>query len=194
MYKNEDQKRAKRREKAFSQTYWHNQCLIWVKEKFKSTGSYILRKKLLREGVEAGWKRYEILKAIESLGALKQHFIWDTYWYLAGYGENNYPKMKKPPQHFYVYLVQIGDFPYYKIGIAKDYKTRIKGIQSNSPFEIKLVACVTRDNRSNALRSEAILHERYSDYSIRGEWFEFDAKVLENVKKNFQGKWTVKIG
>lgn len=70
----------------------------------------------------------------------------------------------------FVYLVKTFTTNYYKIGISKDVYKRMQSLQTGTPFE--LIVC-DRLFSMDCLRLEKALHEYYSAYSIRGEWFEF---------------------
>jgi hypothetical protein len=94
---------------------------------------------------------------------------------------------------------------YFKVGITRceSHKTRIRQIQSNSPFYI-VTSCVVEDDNPEELE-QAILHE-FRRYRIRGEWFaviphyhheydkdtviasrKFELDVIGYMKKNCSG-------
>jgi len=83
----------------------------------------------------------------------------------------------------YVYFIksQFG----YKIGCAKDYKTRIKTLGVIMPFEYELthiIRCV------NYQELENVLHKAFKPKRIRGEWFsieESDFLEVNVICKNY---------
>ena len=86
----------------------------------------------------------------------------------------------------HIYLIRISD--HYKIGIAKDIKKRISGIKTSSPFEIEILK-YWRCKRPDII--EKIMHTRFGDHRVRGEWFRLPDEVVkyllmvEDVRKEF---------
>lgn len=56
-----------------------------------------------------------------------------------------------------------------KIGIAVNPDSRLSALQTGCPVELKLWA---KWETPNDARLERVLHERYVDFYVRGEWFE----------------------
>ena len=54
----------------------------------------------------------------------------------------------------------------FKVGISKNVKARLRGIQSSNPNELKLLGTI----EGNEEREEQI-HFKLWEYHIRGEWF-----------------------
>lgn len=69
----------------------------------------------------------------------------------------------------YIYLIQSGE--YYKIGIANDPKSRLAQLQTGNPIKLQLVFCYGFEDASAV---ERVLHQKYTDLRINGEWFGFD--------------------
>lgn len=79
-----------------------------------------------------------------------------------------------------LYVVACCEFV--KIGIAVDVKRRIQTMQSNCPFEIKLVAtCSPFD----AAELEESLHAQFEQFRVRGEWFKMPDDVISDLLKIF---------
>ena len=76
----------------------------------------------------------------------------------------------------FVYVIKSGDN--YKIGIAKDPRKRMRDLQTGDPTEH---AIVTTSFVSNAQQLEAKLHQHYTQYSVRGEWFKLPSDKLEEA-------------
>lgn len=68
----------------------------------------------------------------------------------------------------WVYLVGAQQARPVKIGVAKSVETRIAELQIGSPLPLQLI-WKTRGGRT----LERALHERFAQYRIHGEWFDF---------------------
>lgn len=76
----------------------------------------------------------------------------------------------------FIYLVECDG--YYKIGMTTGWPgRRLSSLQTSSPHEMELI-----DYFEGGSRLERILHYRYRDFRVRGEWFE---KTLF-IKKAFE--------
>lgn len=73
-----------------------------------------------------------------------------------------------------VYVISDGE--YVKIGITKNIKERMNGINTNNPRKLTLIACQEYDN---AYEIEQSLHEKFKDKQIMGEWFDMLDEVRE---------------
>jgi len=60
-----------------------------------------------------------------------------------------------------------------KIGVSLNMKSRLVGIQNGNPYEIEVV-CIVK----NMGCQESMLHAAYSNYRMKGEWFEVNDKLL----------------
>lgn len=81
-------------------------------------------------------------------------------------------------EHGYVYFVcsEYG----YKIGCAKDYKSRVKSLGTIMPFDYDVthvIECV------NYQELERILHKAFESKRIKGEWFKIDNDDMKDVQK-----------
>lgn len=75
-----------------------------------------------------------------------------------------------------VYLVRsFGN--YYKIGKTNNVDNRLRQLKTHNP-EITLIGLTD-------LYSEELLHKKFKDYRVKGEWFIFEDRVLEKVKSYF---------
>lgn len=71
----------------------------------------------------------------------------------------------------YVYLIGSRLYHWYKIGRSTTPKIRIKDIGILLPFKIEVVAIWRTDSDAYL---ESLLHRKYEDNHINGEWFHFD--------------------
>lgn len=69
---------------------------------------------------------------------------------------------------------------FYKIGIAKDHRSRLATHQTSIPFELKIeLICYVQNMRND----EKELHQIFKEKRIRGEWFKLDKEDIIIIKK-----------
>ena len=91
----------------------------------------------------------------------------------------------------YVYIVQCGDFNYYKIGISKkNFQNRLSGLQVGSPFPLKMLEVYHCPNYSQLERE---LHLKYFKHRMVGEWFELTDEQIQEVKDHLEKRVTEQI-
>lgn len=76
----------------------------------------------------------------------------------------------------YIYLIQSQEDGYYKIGVSKHPKKRVKQLQTGNSSELKLVESYQSEH---AHKVEKALQRRYSHMKKEGEWF--DLSIKEDV-------------
>ena len=76
----------------------------------------------------------------------------------------------------YIYLIQSQEDGYYKIGVSKHPKKRVKQLQTGNSSELKLIESYQSEHANQIERS---LHRRYSYLKKEGEWF--DMSIKEDV-------------
>ena len=59
-----------------------------------------------------------------------------------------------------------------KIGHTKNVISRMSAIQGGSDSDLKLIATIPANSKSEAVELEGIIHSALSEYRIRGEWFD----------------------
>ena len=69
----------------------------------------------------------------------------------------------------YIYLIQSLENSYYKIGVSKHPKKRLKQLQTGNSSELKLVEIYQSEI---AHKIEKTLQRRYSHLRKEGEWFD----------------------
>ena len=76
----------------------------------------------------------------------------------------------------YIYLIQSLEDGYYKIGVSKHPKKRVKQLQTGNSSELKLVESYQSEY---AHKVEKALQRRYAHMKKEGEWF--DLSIKEDV-------------
>ena len=77
----------------------------------------------------------------------------------------------------FIYLIKNSEESYYKIGVGKNPKQRLKQLQTGSPAELVLIETFSTEH---AYKIEKILHRRYSHLKKDGEWFYFS--IIEHFE------------
>lgn len=90
-----------------------------------------------------------------------------------------YIKQFKNPGYVYLLKTNI-DCDYYKIGLTKNPNKRYKQISPKMPFELEKVHLIKTNCR---YKLEELLHEKYKNKRIKGEWFKLNNKDVEFIKK-----------
>jgi|GEM_PF-4583675 hypothetical protein len=85
----------------------------------------------------------------------------------------------------YVYLINAKKTNRYKIGLTKNIKRRINGLQTSCPYKVQLVHAVFV---GEAIRVEKALHDYFCNNRVFLEWFEFTPLEVKDVIKlmNFE--------
>jgi hypothetical protein len=76
----------------------------------------------------------------------------------------------------HVYLLRDGDLV--KIGYASSINRRISHLQTSSPRSLTLLG-VVRGGR----KTEQMLHRKFRDYRVRGEWFRIEAELAAFIEE-----------
>ena len=76
----------------------------------------------------------------------------------------------------HIYLIQSLEDGYYKIGVSKHPKKRVKQLQTGNSSELKLIESFQSDH---AHKVERALQRRYAHLKKEGEWF--DIAISEEV-------------
>lgn len=82
----------------------------------------------------------------------------------------------------YVYLITNSENSVYKIGVTRCYEEnkRLKSIQTGNSQKLKMVMTFCT---SWPFRLETMLHNRFKEYRVLGEWFELPQDVVDNFDK-----------
>lgn len=76
-----------------------------------------------------------------------------------------------------VYLIKEQQNNYFKIGVSKDVRQRIKQLQTGSAGTIQLYKEFSSEY---ANKIEKAFHRRYRVYNIGGEWFNLPMSAVES--------------
>ncbi|NER45848.1 MAG: GIY-YIG nuclease family protein [Symploca sp. SIO1A3] len=85
----------------------------------------------------------------------------------------------------YIYLIHAVKTDRYKIGLTtRSVEARLAELNSSqSPYPLELIDWFETDNVTD---DEDYLHEKFADYRVHNEWFEFDSKTLKQVRKEYR--------
>jgi hypothetical protein len=89
---------------------------------------------------------------------------------------------KKMPETF-IYLMKDEINGYHKIGRSKTPHKREKTLQSEKPSITLVYSC-----KAN-IDEESLLHKKYNEYRIRGEWFNLSEEQLQEIKSYLESKY-----
>ena len=84
-----------------------------------------------------------------------------------------------------VYFIQEGDTGPIKIGVAKNVKIRMNTLQVGNPRTLQVIATMPAK-----VGTERVLHCRFRQYRIGGEWFHPSSEIMEYIKANAVQEWT----
>lgn len=65
-----------------------------------------------------------------------------------------------------IYFIQTADNQFVKIGVTEDPIRRMAGLQTSTPYTLKLLAVMP-----GGREEESAIHLRFRRYAVRGEWF-----------------------
>jgi len=88
---------------------------------------------------------------------------------------------KKTEEENYIYIIKAPGRRY-KIGVSKDPKQRLGELNGGCPFptRYKIIHLI---KTTNSLKAEKVLHAKYKNRKIKGEWFMLaDAEIRELLK------------
>jgi hypothetical protein len=91
---------------------------------------------------------------------------------------------KKMPETF-IYLMKDEINGYHKIGRSKTPEKREKTLQSEKPSITLVYSCKANIDEEN------ILHKKYNQFRIRGEWFNLSELQLQEIKSYLESKYPV---
>lgn len=69
---------------------------------------------------------------------------------------------------------------YYKIGYCStSIKSRLVPMQSGNPHIIECIFAISAQTKDAAIKLETLLHKKYSEHNVFGEWFYFTPLQVE---------------
>lgn len=89
-----------------------------------------------------------------------------------------------------IYFIKIKDQDYLKIGFTGNNKinSRLASIRTCIPFEIEVIALIEGD-----IMLESQLHNKFSLYNIRGEWFVYNEIIQDYINSCDKFEYTPPI-
>jgi len=87
-----------------------------------------------------------------------------------------------------VYVFYNKNTGFFKIGISKEPKTRLRHIETNSGCDLELILSIIPEYKTivEAPKTiESILHSYFRKKNHRGEWFKLDINDLEKIRELF---------
>ena len=90
----------------------------------------------------------------------------------------NYLKRKEERSEGLVYVIgnRLGAFC--KIGFTRNVHKRIVEIQTGCPLPLEIFCVVY-----GTMKTEQLLHKKYKEYRLNGEWFKYEGLLKENIEK-----------
>lgn len=82
---------------------------------------------------------------------------------------------------YFIYFIGMLDDSIIKIGLSNDPQKRLNALQTANPYELRLILTFRGDESK-----ESELHEKYTEYSIRGEWFYNIGKLKDYIDRMLQ--------
>ena len=84
----------------------------------------------------------------------------------------------------FIYLIHAQGTDRFKIGLTtRSVEARLAELNSSqSPYPLELIDWF---ETPNVTEDEKYFHDKYSDFRVHGEWFEFDQKTLKQVRKEY---------
>lgn len=93
-------------------------------------------------------------------------------------GKNKAPTIRNPiPGH--IYVLKSWATGLYKVGCTRDLKRRLAEFETGSPEKLTLEISF---HVSDMYAAEKNLHEMYSKWRSKGEWFELDNQVIAELR------------
>lgn len=77
-----------------------------------------------------------------------------------------------------VYLIQLGNTNYFKVGMTTDINGRLAALQTATPFELYLITAAAHPN---AFVVERDMHDALKEYHVRNEWFKCELFEIEQI-------------
>lgn len=76
-----------------------------------------------------------------------------------------------------IYFIQAVGSGHIKIGLARDVKKRIRGLQTGSSYLLRIIGII---DAPDSLEKE--LHKKFAKFKIKNEWFRPDPELLAYIK------------
>lgn len=86
-------------------------------------------------------------------------------------------EIKQLKVNTYVYFVQDCSSKYIKIGYSQSVENRIKGMETDNPHNLELLAVIP-----GTRKTEKVIHEMLREHNHRSEWFYPEEPVMKLIK------------
>lgn len=84
---------------------------------------------------------------------------------------NKYLTLGKRPRGW-VYFIGNRENKIVKIGYSRSPKTRLKELQTGCPYKLSIIYLLP-----GGIKLEKLLHKKYEDYKLNGEWFKLEKQL-----------------
>lgn len=100
------------------------------------------------------------------------------------YKKGSRHKAAKKNKSSFVYIIRCEGSNYYKIGTAYEPRQRLDELQTGCPYLLSIYSWVLYEKSFNSKGAESIVHSEFMVHRIRGEWFECDESLIEEVLRS----------
>jgi len=119
----------------------------------------------------------------ESLLAIRGQRLWDEFDSFEEYCRERWNMKVTPsqggpfPLTGGIYFVQPEGRDVVKIGVAREFESRIAALQTSSPERLNVLGVIF----GHGFSEERAMHSRFADKWINGEWFRLDSELREFI-------------
>lgn len=128
-------------------------------------------------GIRPDIDNIKLLHYLSSLMSDKVNSIWLENEPINYKSEKSVKKIEA--RHVYIMIDEANSF--YKIGRARNPKTRERTLQSEKPT----IEMLFNFHCTDAKSTEKVLHDKFKEKRVRGEWFKLDENDVNWIKSNY---------
>lgn len=89
----------------------------------------------------------------------------------------------------YLYIIrEEGKRPPVKVGVSMNVEKRLATLQTGNPRKLILVAKAHMGSKKKAYAVERMIHKRFLEQHIHGEWFNYKLRLKRVIKLLDQGE------
>ena len=89
----------------------------------------------------------------------------------------------------YLYIIkEVGKRPPVKVGVSANVEKRLATLQTGNPRKLTLIAKIDMGSSKKAYAAEALIHNRFLEQHIHGEWFNYKLRLKRVIKLLDQGE------
>ena len=82
-----------------------------------------------------------------------------------------------------LYVIRLGNLPYYKIGYTQHLETRLTFLENGLPLQIELIVSYQSEQAKDI---ENALHCKFAKKRTHGEWFKLSKEDITLLKNSFK--------